>query len=225
MVQPKHKVTSLGELAALREELKTRARQQAEADRAKQQRAASVQRDATSFRSAVGEVRPIKSHGRIEPPPPSVAPIARQRDRDEAAALAESLSDDIDIERLLETDEALSYRRPGIDPAAVRRLRRGEWAVSGQIDLHGLRVDEAREALGAFLASMVRSERRCVRIIHGKGLGSVNKEPVLKGKVLKWLVQRTEVQAFCQARPNDGGSGALIVLLGPGPPNNLATRA
>ena len=82
-----------------------------------------------------------------------------------------------------------------------------------QLDLHGLRTDEAREAVGLFLRHAVRKGLRCVRIIHGKGLGSVNKEPVLKSKVRNWLVQKDEVMAFCQARAADGGSGALVVLL------------
>jgi DNA-nicking Smr family endonuclease len=97
----------------------------------------------------------------------------------------------------------------------VRRLRRGHWVLQSQIDLHGLRVDEAREVLVNYLTDCMKRERRCIRVIHGKGLGSVNKEPVLKGKVLKWLAQRNEVLAFCQAAPADGGSGALIVLLRP----------
>jgi DNA-nicking Smr family endonuclease len=139
--------------------------------------------------------------------------VPRQRELDERAVLDASLSDEIGIEQYLETDEALSYRRHGIGPDVVRRLRRGEWAVKGQIDLHGLRADEAREALGAFLNRALRDEWRCVRVIHGKGLGSVGREPVLKARVPRWLVQRQEVLAFCQARPNDGGSGALIVLL------------
>ncbi len=93
------------------------------------------------------------------------------------------------------------------------RLRRGTWRICAQLDLHGLRRDEARETLVGFLDDCRRHNHRCVRIIHGKGLGSVNREPVLKGKVRKWLVQRSDVLAFCQARPNDGGSGALLVLL------------
>jgi DNA-nicking Smr family endonuclease len=97
----------------------------------------------------------------------------------------------------------------------IARLRRGHWVVQDQIDLHGLRVEEARDALAAFLNQALRREQRCLRVIHGKGLGSAGREPVLKGKVLKWLVQRDEVLAFCQAPPTDGGSGALIVLLRP----------
>jgi DNA-nicking Smr family endonuclease len=127
--------------------------------------------------------------------------------------LEQSISDEIDIDLLLDTDDTLSWRRIGIGADVVRRLRRGEWSVRGQIDLHGLRVDEARVALVEFLAQALRNEWRCLRVIHGKGLGSPSREPVLKGKVLRWLAQREEVLAFCQARPNDGGSGALIVLL------------
>jgi DNA-nicking Smr family endonuclease len=143
--------------------------------------------------------------------------VARQFQQDESRALAESISDEIDIERLLDTDEELSYRRPEVGQDVVRRLRRGHWVIQGQIDLHGLRVDEAREALAVYLADCVRREVRCVRVVHGKGLGSVNREPVLKGKVLRWLAQRADVLAFCQAGPYDGGSGALVALLKPPP--------
>ena len=93
------------------------------------------------------------------------------------------------------------------------RLRRGHWAVQGQIDLHGLRVDEAREALGAFVRDAVRAGLRCVRVVHGKGLGSPGRAPVLKAKVHGWLIQKKEVLAFVQAKPLEGGAGALLVLL------------
>jgi DNA-nicking Smr family endonuclease len=95
----------------------------------------------------------------------------------------------------------------------VRKLRKGRWAIQDEFDLHGMRRDEARQALADFLREVTRRGLRCVRIIHGKGLGSVNKEPVLKGMVHKWLVQKDEVVAFCQAKAADGGSGALVVLL------------
>ena len=114
---------------------------------------------------------------------------------------------------MLDTDESLSFRQPGLGIEVVRKLRRGEWSIQAQLDLHGLRSDEARLALVGFLSESLSNNMRCLRVIHGKGLGSINKEPVLKGKVLKWLIQRDEVMAFCQARPNDGGSGALLILL------------
>jgi DNA-nicking Smr family endonuclease len=97
-----------------------------------------------------------------------------------------------------------------------RRLRRGEWAIQAQVDLHGLRRDEARERLGGFLREAARHGLRCVRVVHGKGNGSPGRQSVLKGKVRSWLVQKAEVLAFVQAGPSDGGSGALLVLLGAG---------
>ena len=129
------------------------------------------------------------------------------RQRDDALALPPAL---------LETDEALSFRRADIGPEVVRKLRRGVWAIQAELDLHGLRRDAAREALGAFMRQAERSGLRCVRVIHGKGNGAPGREPVLKGKVKGWLVQRQEVIAFAQARAADGGHGALLVLLRPG---------
>ncbi|MEZ7835812.1 MAG: Smr/MutS family protein, partial [Burkholderiaceae bacterium] len=121
--------------------------------------------------------------------------------------------DDFDVTSLLETDEALSYRRNGIGDDVLRKLRGGYWSLQGQVDLHGLRSDQAREALSAFLRKAVMNDWRCVRVIHGKGLGSPGKTPVLKLKAQRWLVQKKEVLAFVQARGCDGGAGALMVLL------------
>ena len=95
----------------------------------------------------------------------------------------------------------------------LRKLRRGHWVIQSQLDLHGMRREEAREALAEFLKQAVKRGIRCVRVIHGKGLGSVNREPVLKNKVRNWLVQKEEVIAFCEARNIDGGAGAVLVLL------------
>ena len=95
----------------------------------------------------------------------------------------------------------------------MRRLRRGHWVLDDQIDLHGARRDEARTLLAAFLRDCIKRNMRCVRVVHGKGHGSVGRQPVLKGKVRGWLMQKDEVLAFCQARAADGGSGALLVLL------------
>ena len=169
--------------------------------------------DAELFRRTVGEVVPLRPNGRITPERQPGSALPLQRLRDERAALAASLNDDIDLERMLETDDALSFRRESVGPDVPRKLRRGHWAIRAQIDLHGLRSDEAREALILFLEDALQRHWRCVRIIHGKGLGSIGREPVLKRKVPRWLAQRREVLAFCQARPDDGGSGATIVLL------------
>jgi DNA-nicking Smr family endonuclease len=99
----------------------------------------------------------------------------------------------------------------------LRRLRRGHWVIQDELDLHGHTTAEARTAVAAFLQACLRDAVRCIRIIHGKGLRSKNREPILKTKVANWLRQREEVLAFCQARPTDGGSGAVIVLLKSGP--------
>ncbi len=167
----------------------------------------------TLFRQAVADAKPLAPNDRIDlgrPPPPAVP---RQHLRDEQAALAESLSDAVDVDSLLETDATLSFRRPGIGPDVVRKLRRGHWTIQDELDLHGLRSDEARESLSAFIHEAQAAGRRCVRVIHGKGLSSPGREPVLKHKTRAWLVQKNEVLAFCQAKPSDGGAGALVVLL------------
>jgi DNA-nicking Smr family endonuclease len=142
--------------------------------------------------------------------------VAARREQDEKAVLKESLSDEFDVETLLETDETLSWRRPEIGIDVVRKLRRGVWALQGALDLHGLRTDEAREQTSQFLREAHIKGWRCVRIVHGKGLGSPGKQPVLKDKVKRWLVQSDRVLAFVQARADEGGIGAVIVLLTPG---------
>jgi DNA-nicking Smr family endonuclease len=130
--------------------------------------------------------------------------------------MREALSDEFDAETLLHTDEHLSFRRPGMGADVVRKLRAGTWSIQRQIDLHGLRRDDARDALGQFIREAHKDGIRCLRVVHGKGLGSPGKAPVLKGRVHSWLVQKSEVMAFVQARPVDGGAGALVVLLRPG---------
>lgn len=200
-------------LKSLRAQVKAQeeARKAAEAERMRREQ--ESRRDGELFRRTVGDVTLLPPSDRAHSTPPQPLPIPRHRIADEQAALEESLSDEFTIDTLLDTDEALSYARMGIGPDTLRKLRRGHWVIQGQLDLHGMRRDEARKALAEFLRNAIKRGTRCVRIIHGKGLGSVNKEPVLKNKVRNWLVQKEEVIAFCQARAADGGSGALVVLL------------
>jgi DNA-nicking Smr family endonuclease len=168
------------------------------------------------FASSIGNVLPLRKPAPVLPERPRPPAQARQRERDEAAVLIESISDEFDAETLLDTDDALSFRRRGVGIDVVRKLRRGVWVLQAELDLHGLRRDEARERLGAFLRDAVRAGLRCVRIVHGKGHGSPGREPVLKAKVKSWLVQQSAVLAFTYGRPADGGHGALVVLLRPG---------
>jgi DNA-nicking Smr family endonuclease len=202
-------------LTGLRKDLK--AQQQArvleEAEAARQAKLALEEADL--FRRSVGQVAPLPSASsdKLSHATPRPSPLARQHLADEQAALMESISDEFTYDTLLDTDETLSYTRSGVGHDTLRKLRRGHWVIQRELDLHGLRTDQAREALGEFLREVRRRGLRCVRIIHGKGLGSVNREPVLKNKVRNWLIQKDEVLAFCQATPAEGGSGALLVLL------------
>ncbi|MGH8781308.1 Smr/MutS family protein [Paraburkholderia sp.] len=206
----------LAGLGALRDALKSDAqhREQERAASAQKRREASA--DADVFRREIGEVAPLAAPPRATLPRRPPEPLPVQTQLDEEAVLQEALSDEFDPEVLLETDDSLYYCRPGISQEVVRKLRRGEWIVQAQLDLHGMRRDEARDALAVFIRESVKRGLRCLRVIHGKGLGSIGKEPVLKGKVRAWLVQKDEVIAFCQARPHDGGAGAVLVLLQPG---------
>ena len=168
--------------------------------------------DLTLFRDAVQDVKPLRDSGRALPAKRQPRPIPLQSRRDERPTSDDALSDHIP-QALLESGDELSFLRPGMSTQTLRRLRRGHWPTQSEIDLHGLITDEARTHLVTFLNECTLRGLRCVRIIHGKGLGSRNREPVLKYKVANWLMQRSEVLAFCQARPMDGGGGAVIVLL------------
>lgn len=202
-------IKDLAELKMLKQRLKSGAEAAAKAEQERRER----EREANIFRHSIGEVQPLKAAPRALQVTPRPLPIAHQRIADDEAALQESLSDEFSIDTLLEVDETLSYARQSVGPDVLRKLRGGGWVMQAQLDLHGLRTDQAREALGQFIRSATKRGLRCVRIIHGKGLGSLDKKPVLKSKVRNWLVQKEEVIAFCQARAADGGSGALMVLL------------
>lgn len=207
------KVHALAELKALKRAMAERAAAEAAQREAERLAAQKREREHRLFELAVGPVQPLAHPGRIEPRPVPVDPTPVQRRLDEASVMREALSDEFDIETLLHTDDLLSYRRPGLGPEIVRKLREGRWSIQRQIDLHGLRTDEAREALGRFIREAHQAGLRCVRVVHGKGLGSPGRTPVLKNRVLRWLVQKNEVIAFVQARPAEGGAGALVVLL------------
>lgn len=202
------------ELGAVREALR-QARLADEARRAREAaEAARRARERHLFSLSVGPVAPLKDSGRAELPRSVPTPEPRQTQADEAAALREALSDEVDVESLLLTEDGLSYRRPEVSEDVLSRLRRGQWSIQGEIDLHGLRRDEAREAVATFILKAHQQGRRCLRVVHGKGHGSPGRQPILKAKVQRWLAQRQEVIAFTQASGPEGGAGALIVLLG-----------
>ena len=209
------KSKSLQDLDAMRKKLADNAKAQELAEQARIAAEKRAEAERNLFTRAVGKVAPIANQERVWSPPQRPTPRPLQQDLDDEAVMHESMSDEFDISTLLDADDQLSFRRPGIGTDVTRKLRKGEWSIQGQIDLHGLRSDEARNAMGQFIRDAKRMGWRCVRVVHGKGLGSPGKEPVLKSKVQRWLVQKKEVLAFVQAKPSDGGGGALLVLLGP----------
>ena len=207
------------DLKALRESLKEQEQQRAieKAEREKAERA-RIQ-EAGVFRNALSGVRKLPESDRYVPnaPPGVNPPPPRQKYRtqaeDDAAVLRESLSDDFDVEHLLEDEPGVSFSRSGVGPDVLRKLRKGYWQVQDELDLHGMRRDTARDQLGDFLRRAAKRKLRCVCIIHGKGLGSAGGEPVLRSMVHSWLEQKEDVIAFCAANMDGRPHGALIVLL------------
>ena len=212
------KVRCLADLGTLRRAMHQAAREAAEqaalAQAVKREAARRQQHGPHElFAKAVGPVHRLRDRGLADINLPRPPPHPRQRELDEAAALAESMSDEVTLESLLLTDDGLSFRRPGIGLDVVGKLRRGHWALQGELDLHGCNRDEARDLLGGYLSECHRRGLRCLRVVHGKGHGSPGRQPVLKARVQRWLAQRNEVIAFAQASGPLGGAGALVVLL------------
>jgi DNA-nicking Smr family endonuclease len=169
--------------------------------------------EAFLLREALKGVAPLRDPGKATLQRPAPAPIPVQSLREDKQVLKDSLSDALPLEVGLETGEELVFLRAGLANQVLKKLRRGYWSTQDQLDLHGLRSEEARALLVSFLNHALKAGLRCVRIVHGKGLRSKNAAPVLKAKVGHWLAQRDEVLAFVQARAEDGGSGAVVVLL------------
>ncbi|OQA33480.1 MAG: putative DNA endonuclease SmrA [Betaproteobacteria bacterium ADurb.Bin341] len=165
------------------------------------------------FRATVADATPLKPSNRVHHGKPLPPPRAKQHLADEQAALRESLHGAIGLQDRLEGGDEPSYLRTGLASSVLRDLRRGRWVVQDEIDLHGQTREEARLLLAQFIADALQDGVRCVRIVHGKGLRSPGRQAVLRQLVRGWLIQKDEVLAYCQARPQDGGEGALIALL------------
>jgi DNA-nicking Smr family endonuclease len=169
--------------------------------------------DDDEFRRAVAGVEPIAEPRRLPRRGSKPAPIPRQTRLDEQSALAESISVPMSLDDAIDSGEELAFLRDGLSRQVLRKLRRGHWVVEDSLDLHGMNRAEAALSVAEFLRRCGLRHLRCVRIVHGKGLGSRNREPVLKGKLRGWLALREEVLAFCQAPGTQGGAGAALVLL------------
>ena len=166
---------------------------------------------------AFADVQRLPPSTRRQNSPPRPAPIPLQRIADERDALEASkygdhpAPDSWEIGQELEGEQ--TFLRRGLGTDILAKLRRGHWSVRGELDLHGRNSEEARDALADFLFAARQHGDRCVRVIHGKGLTSPNREPVLKGKVRRWLAQWDDVLAYCEAPQHAGGGGAVLILL------------
>ncbi|SFP76200.1 DNA-nicking endonuclease, Smr domain [Nitrosomonas cryotolerans] len=166
------------------------------------------------FLDAMRNVTPLPASDRVVHADKHIQPIPCQTDcseHSEQLLMDDSLPIDISLE--IEIGDAWSFLRPGLSRQTLRRLRRGYWGIQANLDLHGLTRDEAKPELITFLHDSYIKHFRCVRVIHGKGLSSKNQEPVLKTRIGSWLAEYHHVLAFCQAKPKDGGGGAVLVLL------------
>jgi DNA-nicking Smr family endonuclease len=207
------------DLKALRNTLKEQeqARALEQAEREKRERIARA--EANVFRGALGGVKRMPESDRYVPQPAAVALAKaapakpRTQAEDDAAVLRESLSDQFEVDHLLDDDPSLSFLRHGVGADVLRKLRKGHWPVQDELDLHGMRRDTARDQIGDFLRRAAKRKLRCVCVIHGKGLGSAGGEPVLRSMVHSWLEQKDDVIAFCAANVADRSHGALLVLL------------
>lgn len=169
--------------------------------------------DLAAFRAAVADATPLRAADRVSFDRPKPSPRPRQRELDEAAVIVESLHASLEIDDLLAIGDADSFLRPGLPRSALRDLRRGRWSIQNHTDLHGLNRHEAHEEVARFLAESLQQGKRCLRIVHGRGLGSPGRNGILRQLVKGWLARRKDVLAFCHAPPNDGGEGALWVLI------------
>ena len=169
--------------------------------------------DDDAFRSAMAGVQPRGDSDRVPPPRVQLSTRPRQSEADERAVMDELLDWGMFEPELIESGDTLAYRGPGLQDTVWRKLRRGGYRLRAELDLHGMNRADARLAVTDFLAECQARDARCVRIIHGKGNRSPNSGPVIKTLLDSWLRRRSDVIAFCSARPHDGGTGAVYVLL------------
>jgi DNA-nicking Smr family endonuclease len=169
--------------------------------------------DRALFRQAMRGVRRLNKDARQTPRLPRAKPRARFARADRHAVLEESLGAISPFEPVEDAGDALMFRRPKVSETVFRQLRRGQYRIDGEVDLHGLIAAAVEPVLREFLADAIQHRARVVRVIHGKGLRSGNRGPVLKLVASNYLQRVGAVLAFASAREVDGGSGAILVLL------------
>lgn len=166
--------------------------------------------DIRLFRESIGRVDRLTSHRPVQQIRPEPIP---KKSREDELGVIDSLLDHPPADPDIEAGDELAFLRPGLQRNILRKLRRGDYRVEGEIDLHGLIVADAKLALFDFIEENLHQGRRCIRVIHGKGLRSFGGRPILKIKTDHWLRRNGSVLAFSSAPSHDGGTGAIYVLL------------
>ena len=166
-----------------------------------------------SFAEMLGDVKVLARSDKVVHETPKPRPVPTQALRDQEKIMQEELLVSPNEYEEMQPGDTLSYVQPGIQKQVFRKLKRGQYSIEAELDLHGLTRDEAQQHLNEFILEVRDQGIRCVRIIHGKGYGSSNQGPVIKPLVNQWLRKRKEILAFCSARPVDGGTGAVYVLI------------
>lgn len=212
-------INNFADLKKVSRTLKAEAKAREAAQKAAREKEERARREANQFAAAMADmgIRRMPQKDLADTCKPKPAPIARSVNAEKDDVMRAAMSDHADPTVFLESDDGMLYRRQGVSPDIPRKLYRGEWTVEAHIDLHGMRVDEAREAVADFLRESQLRGYRCLRIVHGKGHGSEGGQSVLREMVRRWLKQRIEVMAFVQTPPADGDSGAVRVLISAGP--------
>ena len=213
------KVSSLADLKHVKREIEAQAKAQALAAAGQARITARRQAEKNLFINAAGAVQPLlnKPKALLKKKPP--LPEPKQQQRDDQAVLREAISDEFDVSTLLDVDEHLSFRRPGIGTDVTHKLRRGDWSIQRQLDLHGLRSDEARERLSHFIRESHRHGIRCVRVVHGKGLGSPGKAPGAQEQGAQLAGAKEGSAGLCAGqtgRWRRGGAGGAVAAVGHG---------
>lgn len=168
----------------------------------------------SNFADMLSGVKVLNSSDKVVHNKPKPRPVPQQLAQDERKVMQELLVSPNEYEHEdMQPGDSLSYTQAGIQKQVFRKLKRGQYSIEAELDLHGLTRDEAQQQLNEFIIDVRDHGIRCVRIIHGKGYGSSNQGPVIKPLVNQWLRKRDEILAFCSARPVDGGTGAVYVLI------------
>lgn len=162
------------------------------------------------FRDSIGKVRQLSHNQANLKPDTKPKPFPRPRELTDISPLQNGIDEELE---LLYQEDSMAFLAAGVQKAVLKKLRKAQFGIHAEIDLHGLNSREAQRYLLQSIQHCIEDGARCILIIHGKGYNSPNAQPVLKNDLNVWLRQHKDVLAFCSAPARAGGTGALLVLL------------